>query len=35
MTDISEDTVNFGFIARIVVVATIGGFMFGYDLGVI
>lgn len=27
--------VNFGFIAAIVAVATIGGFMFGYDSGVI
>ena len=27
--------VNHGFIAAIVVVATIGGFMFGYDSGVI
>lgn len=27
--------VNIGFIASIVVVATIGGFMFGYDSGVI
>lgn len=29
------DRVNFGFIALIVAVATIGGFMFGYDSGVI
>ena len=27
--------VNIGFIAAIVAVATIGGFMFGYDSGVI
>lgn len=31
----SAGSVNHGFIAAIVVVATIGGFMFGYDSGVI
>lgn len=30
-----EEKVNIGFIAAIVAVATIGGFMFGYDSGVI
>lgn len=30
-----DDRVNFAFIALIVAVATIGGFMFGYDSGVI
>src|SRR3954462_11983128 len=30
-----DDRVNMGFIAAIVAVATIGGFMFGYDSGVI
>ena len=34
MTD-SASRVNYGFIAIIVAVATIGGFMFGYDSGVI
>jgi SP family sugar:H+ symporter-like MFS transporter len=31
----TADRVNIGFIAAIVAVATIGGFMFGYDSGVI
>ncbi len=35
MADSRGDGVNFGFIAAIVAVATIGGFMFGYDSGVI
>ncbi|WP_336958118.1 sugar porter family MFS transporter [Sphingobium aquiterrae] len=35
MTDASPERVNMRFIAAIVVVATIGGFMFGYDSGVI
>jgi SP family sugar:H+ symporter-like MFS transporter len=30
-----DDRVNMAFIALIVAVATIGGFMFGYDSGVI
>lgn len=33
--DAGSESVNLGFIAAIVVVATIGGFMFGYDSGVI
>ncbi|HYC97185.1 sugar porter family MFS transporter [Brevundimonas sp.] len=32
---VGRDRVNMGFIALIVAVATIGGFMFGYDSGVI
>jgi SP family sugar:H+ symporter-like MFS transporter len=32
---VGADRVNIGFIAAIVAVATIGGFMFGYDSGVI
>lgn len=35
MQDVSEGPVNTGLIAMIVAVATIGGFMFGYDSGVI
>jgi SP family sugar:H+ symporter-like MFS transporter len=35
MTEASPARVNMGFIAAIVAVATIGGFMFGYDSGVI
>jgi SP family sugar:H+ symporter-like MFS transporter len=35
MTVGSAEKVNMGFIAAIVAVATIGGFMFGYDSGVI
>ncbi|MBC2667297.1 sugar porter family MFS transporter [Novosphingobium flavum] len=35
MQDASEGTVNMALIAMIVAVATIGGFMFGYDSGVI
>ncbi|MET0364490.1 MAG: sugar porter family MFS transporter [Sphingobium sp.] len=35
MEDGRTDTVNMAFIAAIVAVATIGGFMFGYDSGVI
>lgn len=35
MSEARGDGVNFGFIAAIVAVATIGGFMFGYDSGVI
>lgn len=35
MQDVSEGPVNSGLIAMIVAVATIGGFMFGYDSGVI
>jgi SP family sugar:H+ symporter-like MFS transporter len=35
MQSSAEQQVNFGFIATIVAVATIGGFMFGYDSGVI
>jgi SP family sugar:H+ symporter-like MFS transporter len=31
----AQDRVNMGFVAAIVAVATIGGFMFGYDSGVI
>ena len=31
----SAERVNIGFITTIVAVATIGGFMFGYDSGVI
>ena len=34
-TDAGQSSVNHGFIAGIVAVATIGGFMFGYDSGVI
>jgi SP family sugar:H+ symporter-like MFS transporter len=33
--DVGDQRVNIGFIAAIVAVATIGGFMFGYDSGVI
>ncbi|KQR82252.1 sugar porter family MFS transporter [Sphingomonas sp. Leaf343] len=33
--DLGDQRVNIGFIAAIVAVATIGGFMFGYDSGVI
>jgi SP family sugar:H+ symporter-like MFS transporter len=33
--DTGDASVNLGFIASIVLVATIGGFMFGYDSGVI
>jgi SP family sugar:H+ symporter-like MFS transporter len=35
MDRIEEGQVNLGFVAAIVAVATIGGFMFGYDSGVI
>ncbi|KQM64230.1 MFS transporter [Sphingomonas sp. Leaf17] len=35
MTKVRDDRVNYAFIAAIVAVATIGGFMFGYDSGVI
>src|SRR3546814_20905350 len=35
MTEGSAEKVNMAFIAAIVAVATIGGFMFGYDSGVI
>src|SRR3546814_8534936 len=35
MTEGTDERVNKGLIALIVAVATIGGFMFGYDLGVI
>ena len=35
MRDAREGETDFGFIAAIVAVATIGGFMFGYDSGVI
>ncbi|MFV3130405.1 sugar porter family MFS transporter [Niveispirillum sp. KHB5.9] len=35
MSGSREEQVNMGFIAAIVAVATIGGFMFGYDSGVI
>jgi hypothetical protein len=35
MEKVSEGPVNSGLIAMIVAVATIGGFMFGYDSGVI
>lgn len=34
-TSVSPERVNYGFIAGIVAAATIGGFMFGYDSGVI
>ena len=35
MSEGSAGKVNMAFIAAIVAVATIGGFMFGYDSGVI
>ena len=35
MTRVRDESVNYAFIAAIVAVATIGGFMFGYDSGVI
>ena len=35
MNEGSAEKVNMAFIAAIVAVATIGGFMFGYDSGVI
>jgi SP family sugar:H+ symporter-like MFS transporter len=35
MRDIASDRTNLGFIGLIVAVATIGGFMFGYDSGAI
>lgn len=35
MGEVAEEKANMGFIALIVAVATIGGFMFGYDSGVI
>ncbi len=35
MTKVRDERVNYAFIAAIVAVATIGGFMFGYDSGVI
>ena len=35
MSEGSAEKVNMAFIAAIVAVATIGGFMFGYDSGVI
>ena len=35
MTEASPERANMGFIGAIVAVATIGGFMFGYDSGVI
>jgi SP family sugar:H+ symporter-like MFS transporter len=35
MDKVEEGQVNLGFVAAIVAVATIGGFMFGYDSGVI
>ncbi|HEX7655483.1 MAG TPA: MFS transporter, partial [Sphingomonas sp.] len=35
MSEGTSDRVNMGFISLIVAVATIGGFMFGYDSGVI
>ena len=35
MTEASPARANMGFIGAIVAVATIGGFMFGYDSGVI
>lgn len=35
MTEASPERANMGFIAVIVAVATIGGFLFGFDSGVI
>ena len=35
MIDSREGTINLPLVAAIVAVATIGGFMFGYDSGVI
>ncbi|HUG46397.1 MAG TPA: sugar porter family MFS transporter [Sphingomicrobium sp.] len=35
MTEVSPERANMGFIAMIVAVATIGGFLFGFDSGVI